>query len=594
MSWIKNRSIGAKLTILVSVPLVILVILTIFSCLNDEKTSENFITTYDNFARPSIELAIMRANLQAAQKNVVKIIIDKDKQRYNEIMSDLQARRTEQSDILGRMKNILTDSKEKEILSRIEKITGDLRKLQDECIRLGSEERDSEGIEKFFYEVEPIAVEYNSDLRELSNYMIEQTDKIQKKSTEESRRAAVMSIAAALIAGILTIGMGILISGYITKPIKEMKDKIVQFSAGDLSIDFSGAGRDAIAQMGAELEKMAINLRGVVQSIRGAGDHIADASQDFSAMAQQTNASVEEFRANVDEMGTNLTGLAASSEEVNASVEEVAAGAQTTAERGTDIARKVDEAMKAGDTGVNAVRSVVDGVGRVAQSSAAAASAVLELGSRARQIQNFVSQIGSIADQTNLLALNAAIEAARAGDAGRGFAVVAEEVRKLAEDSNVAAKNIADLASTITSELDKIVGYAQENESDSSKAKELSSETESAISHMISYLRDIAASTQDLAAVAQEQAASSEEIAESVQNMAAKINDTANAGENIRSSVAEVASASEKVAEGAENLSNLSSELMTQLDYFKIDDVSGGKPGKDKTKLMALPASGSR
>ena len=89
--------------------------------------------------------------------------------------------------------------------------------------------------------------------------------------------------------------------------------------------------------------------------------------------------------------------------------------------------------------------------------------------------------------------------------------MVAEEVRKLAEDSNVAAKNIASLASQITGDLDKIVEFAQENTSDSNKAKDLSAETESAIENMITFLRDIASSPQDLAAVAQEQAASSEE-----------------------------------------------------------------------------------
>ena len=241
--------------------------------------------------------------------------------------------------------------------------------------------------------------------------------------------------------------------------------------------------------------------------------------------------------------------------------------------------------MSAGDAGMSAVRSVVGGIGRVAESSAAATSAVLELGNRTRQIQSFVSQIGSIADQTNLLALNAAIEAARAGDAGRGFAVVAEEVRKLAEDSNVAAKNIAELASQITSDLDKIVNYAQENTSDSNTAKELSAETENAISHMIEYLRDIASSTQDLAAVAEQQAASSEEIAEAVQGMSTKINDTANASENIRTSVSEVAAASEKVAEGSENLSSLAGNLQDELAYFTIDeDVPASGKG-----LKALP-----
>ncbi|MDR1019181.1 MAG: methyl-accepting chemotaxis protein [Synergistaceae bacterium] len=594
MSWLRNRSIGAKLAILAGIPLAVLIILTVISYRGSAATSQKFVSAYENFTRPTIDLTIMRTNLQASQKDVLEIIINTDDRRYTEIYSDLQNRRAENVEILDRVRKVLTSGKGAELLKQIEIAASEMRTKQDECIKLGAENRDQEAIENFFDELEPDAVKYVNFLRELSTYMIEQTDMTQKSSVETSERTAVTSGITALIAVVITVAMSLLVAGYITKPIGTMKEKIIQFAAGDLTIDFSATGRDAIAQMGQELEKMAVTLNGVVKSIQGASNHITDASQDFSSTAEQTNASVEEFRANVDEMGSNLSALAASSEEVNASVEEVSAGAQTTAEKGTDIARKVDDAMKAGDTGMSAVHSVVDGIGRVAQSSAAATSAVLELGNRARQIQSFVSQIGSIADQTNLLALNAAIEAARAGDAGRGFAVVAEEVRKLAEDSNVAAKNIADLASTITSELDTIVGYAQENASDSNRAKDLSSETENAISNMISYLRDIAASTQDLAAIAQEQAASSEEIAEAVQSMSTKINETADAGENIRTSVTEVASASEKIAERAENLSNLSGELKTQLGYFKVDDEEGGRPGRDKIMLKALPAARGR
>jgi methyl-accepting chemotaxis protein len=223
-----------------------------------------------------------------------------------------------------------------------------------------------------------------------------------------------------------------------------------------------------------------------------------------------------------------------------------------------------------------AVRRVVIGVGGVADSSTAATGAIMALGERARQIQNFVSQIGGIADQTNLLALNAAIEAARAGEAGRGFAVVAEEVRKLAEDSNIAAKNIEDLANTITNDLDTIVNAAQENANASTEARMLSTETETAIDRMIGFLREISVATQDLAAVSEQQAASSEEIAETIHGMTSKVGRMAESGENIRTGVSEVSSAAERVARGAENLAGLAGELQNDLSFF---NVGSGKKG---------------
>ncbi|MDR3255377.1 MAG: methyl-accepting chemotaxis protein [Synergistaceae bacterium] len=592
MAWLRNRSIGVKLGILSAVPLVLLILITAFNFIAFKRIDVRYSNAIDNYAAHASDIAVFRANLQGIQKDVLKIILleDSDAAKIKDVKEDIVNRRQENGDLLREFEKTQNDDKTKTLLNRLESMLSNMRALQDRVVEtgsLGTNEANAEAAEFFFSQVESAAQEFNSVLVELSRYLIERTDAEQVESTNFSNSTSATGAAVATAATVITLILSFFVARLITKPINTMKETIANFSAGDLTVAFDTSGRDAIAQMGHELDKMANTLRGVMDTIKNAGKDISDSSQDFSAMAEETNASVEEFRANVDEMNVNLSGLASASEEVNASVEEVAAGAQTTAEKGTDIARKVDNAMSAGDSGMSAVRSVVEGIGRVAESSAASTSAVLELGNRTRQIQSFVTQIGSIADQTNLLALNAAIEAARAGEAGRGFAVVAEEVRKLAEDSNVAAKNIADLAGEITSDLDRIVNYAQENTSDSNKAKDLSSETEEAISNMITYLRDIASSTQDLAAVAEEQAASSEEIAEAVQSMSTKINDTASASENIRTSVTEVAAASEKVAEGSENLSRLAGNLQDELSYFNLGDEDGAVRKKG---LKSLPA----
>ena len=587
MSWLRNRSIEMKLGILVAIPLLLLIGLTAFNAYSLDRVNDIYTYSYDNYSAQAVDIVVLRAHMQANMKNVLKIICSDDEEKLKEVEADMAARRDEVNKILDDFGKSEKDSKSTELFNDINRVLAGYREIQDDMITLGHDRHArEEAIKMYFEKFEPVGKNFNEIVVSLSRHLIDESERSQREASEFSAESWHASLSVAVVALVVTLLMSFVIARFVTKPINVMSENIRKFAAGDLTISYDVTGRDALSSMGNEILHMAATLRGVVNTIMEAASKISDSSQDFSAMAEETNASVEEFRANVDEMSVNLSGLASASEEVNASVEEVAAGAQTTAEKGTDIARKVDNAMNAGDEGMNAVHSVVDGIGRVAESSAASTSAVLELGNRTRQIQSFVTQIGSIADQTNLLALNAAIEAARAGEAGRGFAVVAEEVRKLAEDSNVAAKNIADLASQITSDLDKIVNYAQENTSDSNKAKELSARTEEAISNMINYLRDIASSTQDLAAVSEEQAASSEEIAEAVQSMSTKINDTANASENIRTSVTEVATASERVAEGSEVLSNLAGQLQEELAFFNAGEDDSSK----KKGLKALPA----
>jgi methyl-accepting chemotaxis protein len=201
-----------------------------------------------------------------------------------------------------------------------------------------------------------------------------------------------------------------------------------------------------------------------------------------------------------------------------------------------------------------------------------AANAIETLSARAREIQNFVSEIGGIASQTNLLALNAAIEAARAGDAGRGFAVVAEEVRKLAEESDTAANSITKIADMITDDLSKIVQIAHKSSENAHETVKVAHGTKSDILAMIDSLRNIDNAASNLAVVSEEQAASSEEIAETVQDMVEKISLFDRKGRDISTEMDELAGSALQMATGSEELSILSDELGAQISFFKIAD----------------------
>ncbi|MDL2263272.1 methyl-accepting chemotaxis protein [Synergistaceae bacterium OttesenSCG-928-I11] len=587
----RNISTMKKILILVAIMLALLGVVTFMGYRTAGMIVDASIDMYENAAKPAVWIADVKA-LAIQNRRYFGMAIGANDARMRNVENVTRANRDQiQKYFADYEKTIKADSaEEKRLYAEVTKARTDVNRLQDEVLAAakGSDAaKKAEMIERLDTEGDITKAEgdYVALLDRHTNFMMKMADDINDAAASEARSAQWMVLIIAGIATILGVAFAILISRTITVPLARAQGTIGEFAQGDLTIHFDMKGTDEVAVMSKNLQDMSNVLVEVIGSVNEAGRNISETAHEFSAMAEETNASVEEFRSNVDEMAGNLDSLASASEEVNASVQEVAAGAQTTAEKGTDIARKVDDAMTAGDKGINAVRSVVQGIGRVAESSTAATGAIMQLGDRARQIQSFVSQIGGIADQTNLLALNAAIEAARAGEAGRGFAVVAEEVRKLAEDSNVAAKNIAELAGTITSEIDTIVSFAQENASDSNNAKDLSTQTEEEIKHMIDYLHDIANATQDLAAVAEEQAASSEEIAEAVQSMSSKINNTATAGENIRSSVGEVAAASERIAQGAEGLSSLSAELQERLSFFKMEEHDKGK----KNRMRALP-----
>ncbi|MDR0652555.1 MAG: methyl-accepting chemotaxis protein [Synergistaceae bacterium] len=583
MQWFRNLRTTFKILLLVAVMVVLLVVVSAAGYNTAGTIAGDMKVLYEDYTLPAIWMGEMKANSIQNRRMLLSMLNVTDMAEVESYDSRIKANRKRADELLALYDKTNQTDEEKALESKIRASMANADKLQDEIIDVIKNDRmDERSLMRVRSggDVANAANENTALLEELVALLVKIADDVSNRSSLTAgaglRRITILSVAAV----VLGLALGLAISKMITGPILKIEKSIETFAEGDLTSSFPAIGKDELARMGRGLGHMAETLERIIGSVKDASRHIAESAEEFSALAEETNATMEDFKSSVDEMGIDLNGLAATAQEVNASVEEVAAGAQSTAEKGTDIARQVDEAMNAGESGMNAVHKAVDGIGGVVRNATEAVQSVQELSGRTRQIQNFVSQIGGIADQTNLLALNAAIEAARAGEAGRGFAVVAEEVRKLAEDSNVAAKNIADLAGTISGDLDHMVTISLDNAKASQEAQNLSNEIENIISNMITYLRNIAASTQDLAAVSEEQAASSEEIAEAVQNISGKVANTAEAGEHIRSGVGGVASSAERIAARSEDLSNLSGKLKDILTFFKLHedtDMSGGR-----------------
>jgi methyl-accepting chemotaxis protein len=573
MKAYENLSITKKI-LLLSIIMIALQMVIFFmgyrTSRNIQRSVEEMYTVYatpamwildaKSYAIQARRLASRALDTSAGEQSSLKELVGRSRAKIDGLLDDYAKTiyRDEEKEIFPKIKSLEeeTITKQDEIIAAAE--TKDASKKSEMYRRIGQDG-----------DITATEAAYVAELDKLARLLIGYADEENERSGALARISQLQTLAISLVALIAGFILSVWIAKTIVAPVKKMEKSIVSFANGDLDSRFDTDGRDEIAAMGRSLQGMASNLSRIIGTVKNASEDINNTSRDFSSLAEETNGSVEEFKANVDSMSSNLGQLADAGEQVNTSVREVAAGAQATAERGTQIARKVDEAMSAGESGMNAVQRTAEGIDGVAANASEAAKSVQELGERTKNIQAFVSRIGNIAAQTNLLALNAAIEAARAGDAGRGFAVVAEEVRKLAEESDLAAKSIEELAKTIMIDLNGVVTISLDNVNASEGAKELSRETEETIKNILSTLSDISAATQDLAAISQEQAASSEEIAESVQSITGRVKNTADASENIRDGVGDVARAAERMALGANGLSSLAANLRDTLDFFK-------------------------
>jgi methyl-accepting chemotaxis protein len=300
-------------------------------------------------------------------------------------------------------------------------------------------------------------------------------------------------------------------------------------AGGDLSGELiSVNNKDEIGLLALAFNQMAASIKDMAVHLKEKAATLAGAAQQLTAVSQQTSSAAAENAATMSEISSTI-------ETVSVNTSSVAEAAEQAAVQARDGSRNLD-------------RLTIQ-MQNISKSSAEAQKVIEGLNDKSKNITQIVGLITQIADQTNLLALNAAIEAARAGEHGRGFAVVAEEVRKLAEQSAGAAKQINSLIS------------------------EVQAESALAVTSMGGGYKEVQAGD----AVVREVAQGLQGIIEAAQGLSGQIHDVAAAAEQMSAGVQNVAAgteeqtaAMEEVASSIDSLSQMAGDLQALAGRFKV------------------------
>ncbi len=366
------------------------------------------------------------------------------------------------------------------------------------------------------------------------------TDKVK----EDVSKTLIGNIVIGIIVLLISAALMFLITGMIVKRVKRVNYMLKELAQGegDLTKRIQVLGEDEIGQLAMNFNRFIENIHDIVKKVYENSQTLSEKKEEVVSLI---NSLTEELQKESERVITTASG-----------VEEMAATAEDVAKTSSDSAGFVNKVTRFSNEGKAVVDKSIAEIERVAGITKGLADKITNLYGEAEGIGEIVDMINEVADQTNLLALNAAIEAARAGEHGRGFAVVADEVRKLAERTTRATKEIDVKIGRINSEI--------------KNAKEAMEEVLSQLDLTVNHSKDIKETFNNIVENIGKIEEMIVQIASSAEEQSATARDIASTVDEVANGIKKASEHSKKTKEENELFSILTQELIELVKRFKI------------------------
>jgi len=392
-----------------------------------------------------------------------------------------------------------------------------------------------------------------------------------EEATKEQNNLFRISLILSIISLLCALVVTFWISGNFARPIMDINQIAKNIAAGTLSkLDKMIFDKNEIGQLYDSIFIMNENLRQLVKQVQEQSEQLAASSEELTASAQQSAQASNQVAASITNVAQGADEQLASINDTSAAVEQLSTSIQQVATHANEVAEKSVQVAEKANTGNQSIEKAVFQMSSIEKAVVTSADVVEKLGERSKEIGQIVDTIAGIAGQTNLLALNAAIEAARAGEQGRGFAVVAEEVRKLAEQSGEAAKQIAALISEIQVETNTAVSAMGNGTKEVKLGSEVVNASGQVFREITTLIANVSDQIKEISADIEQMAKGGQQIVGTVGKINI-ISKKAVAESQTVSAATEQQSASlEEIASSSQNLAILASNLQAAVDKFKI------------------------
>ena len=429
--------------------------------------------------------------------------------------------------------------------------------------------KNAEAVALMTEKVSPTYLKFSDAIAKDEENCIRMVQQVKAESDATYNSVVITTIAVAAFVILAAAVCGFFLLRTISTAVDMVLISLRKVAQGDLSVHLPTDSGDEFAQMASECNKMLENIRAMTKTIQKTAVSVSESSETLTSTSEQSAQATQNVAQSITEVAEAAHVQMDSVAEAKNQVHAFTRGLTEVAATIENFAADIEQTSQKAEEGNKLVMATVEQMNTIADTAITSSDVVAKLGERSKEIGNIVEVISGISGQTNLLALNAAIEAARAGEHGHGFAVVAEEVRKLAEESQHASKQIGDLIHTIQEETEHAVAAMETGREEAEKGRENVTATGEEFSEIRSMIQRI-----------QENSGSIEKTMEDLSQRAVKIDDAtgqihaaaskvAAESENVSAATEQQAAGMQEIAASAHGLSDMAHDLNAAAAKFK-------------------------
>ncbi len=427
------------------------------------------------------------------------------------------------------------------------------------------------GLAEYNRSMKQATVELRDGLAKLLKATEEHAAAINTQNDADNHAAVISMTLITVVAVVILLVLSFMLIKAITLPLEEMITLADNLKSGNFHRTGERTTRgDEFGDAQRAMYDMRASLNKFMKDVASSAGQIAAAAEELTANSSQTAKAALQVAENVTEASSQVAiqqGAVDSGKERIETISSAVDGIRVEAQK---VAENSNSAAQEAASGNGEVASSVEQIKNVEHTVQQTAELVDKLGERSKEIGMIVDTISGIAGQTNLLALNAAIEAARAGEHGRGFAVVAEEVRKLAEQSQTAAQQIADLIGAIQTDTGSAVAAMQEGRTAVVEGAQSVEGLRTVFDHIQNLIEQVSAKVQAMSASVAGVAQEAEGISREMQNIDSGAKRVADEMQSVSAAAEEQSASSDEISAASNALAKLATEMQNDLKKFQF------------------------